>query len=995
MEQETLHALFCNILILETDQRHVHDGSVYSGLISLCIRVFNLPLKDFAWVLCPKPRDVFMPVIMRWHFAFLLILFAPGQGVCMSDKPTFESRIGPMIHTYCLECHSSHKKKGDLDLEAMLTPGMFSRYFKEWENVVEQLHAGDMPPPKAIQPPHTMRQFLADAVDLAVAESSSHDAGDPGDVLLRRMTQAEYLYSIKDLTGLDLAVRSLLPEDIVGAEGFANTGEVQFMQSATLERYLEIARKVASHALVGSGNLHFYRHPGQTGQEWSAIERIQDIYRRYGFRTGAGEGAEPFGLEIFPKAFLALWKHQHRGHFGTPGQSLEEIAKGADLPPLLLQHLQFQLSRADAQPPLQDIIDRWNDLPPPEGFDAAVEISGRLSGVESLFTHIQSWQKQLAEKVSNAEESRLLDVQAALNSKDDAAIEFAGVFPSSSQREPAPSDRDPIPAPFDNTYNNVERNAFHYEIKYHREDTYLSKYLIDARTRKRLDEAWDDLYDSFAYHQAMVNLLWKHFHGPEPQSMDIHTLTPEKLALLPHALKNWVKTMQHAQNKLDVVMERQETQHLQQCLAFAERAWRRPLREHQSQQLKHYYARLRHSMNLSHEEAIRTLICRVLTSPYFLYRPESSRGGQIIKPLDNWELASRLSYFLWASPPDKDLKIAARQGLLDDLQELSLQTQRMLSDPRIERFAEEFFGQWFGFYRFSEYQGVDETHFTHWTPSLRSSLHREALLFFNQLLQKDRHVNMILLSEDGFLNQELGGHYKIPLPDKNGGFQKVSHLSRYQRGGLLGLGFVHAVTSAPLRTSIVKRGDWILRRVLGTPVPPPPADAGSIAVEGDRGNKKTMRELLEAHQRDQKCVQCHQRMDPLGFAMESFGVTGQLRTHYESGLPVEDGGTLPDGTPLQGFAGIRTYLKDQMPLFYRTFCTKLLGYGLGRREQLSDRKLIDSMMDSIGSGEPISQQILLLVTSRQFRHKRVVSQVAGNGVRSLTEWPKKRIATVP
>ena len=157
---------------------------------------------------------------------------------------SFEDNVGEVVQRYCLECHSSEKQKGDIDLEVMLTPGQFARFFKEWELVVEQLDAGDMPPAKADQPTTKDRSLITQSVHHEIERQSTQQSGDPGNMLLRRLTQAEYLNSIEDLTGLPFEFRSLLPGDAVGGEGFANTGEVQFTQDSTIERYLEVALKV-------------------------------------------------------------------------------------------------------------------------------------------------------------------------------------------------------------------------------------------------------------------------------------------------------------------------------------------------------------------------------------------------------------------------------------------------------------------------------------------------------------------------------------------------------------------------------------------------------------------------------------------------------------------------------------------------------------------------------------------------------------------------------
>lgn len=917
--------------------------------------------------------------LYRWLSRLFVLLIAMVS--CFEIVPSvfaavhsFEDHVGEVIQRYCLECHSSEKQKGDIDLEVMLTPGQFARFFKEWEIVVEQLDAGDMPPDKADQPSAKDRSLIAQSVHHEIERQSTQQSGDPGKVLLRRLTQAEYLNSIEDLTGLKFDFRALLPDDAVGGEGFANTGEVQFTQDSSIERYLEVAHKVASHALIGAGDLSFFRDPGDTGQELSAIERIQTIYRQHGFRAGAGEGAEPFGLDIFPKTFFALWIDRHRDALGLSDWALSNAAAFAEVPEKFASHLSDAMELRGALQPLKTIQDAWKVLPAPIGTDLGAEKDRIMPFTQAVFVKVQDWQKQFAKKAKHVEESALLDSNASADQADTAASEFARYFPSVSQREPAPSDRDPIPAPYDNSYNNAERNAFHYQVKYYRYDAFLVEHILDPETARILDVAWNDLYDSFGYHQENLNLLTLHFDPDATDISEMASLFDDQMQQMPAALRQWVVPLKQHYDEVKETMSKRYAAHVEQCLQLAARAWRRDLKEDELNSLRDFYQSVRSELELSHKEAIRALIGRVLTSPSFLYRLEAP--GSNLAPVTSSELAARLSYFLWSSLPDSALLEDAVAGRLQDDGILRGHLKRMLKDTKAAHFAEEFFGQWFGYYQFPDFNGVDEKHFTYWNPALRRLLYQEANLFFTHLVRNDESIDQVVLANDGFLNQKLAEHYGIPWSDSSvdDAFVRVSHLHEHQRGGLLGLGVVHAITSAPLRTSIVKRGDWVLRRVLGTPVPPPPANAGSITTEGESAKTKTMRQLLMAHQKEAACVSCHARMDPLGFAMEIYDVTGKVRREYENGLPVEDYGELRDGTVVRGFEGIRSYLENHMDLFHRTFCTKLIGYALGRKEQLSDRQLIDAMMESLANGEPISKQMEWIVLSPQFRQKRGFEQ---------------------
>ncbi len=269
-------------------------------------------------------------------------------------------------------------------------------------------------------------------------------------------------------------------------------------------------------------------------------------------------------------------------------------------------------------------------------------------------------------------------------------------------------------------------------------------------------------------------------------------------------------------------------------------------------------------------------------------------------------MASRLSYFLWSSKPDAALLRAAAQGELSDPKQLASQTRRMLKDARARRLATEFFGQWLGFYRFDDYSGIDSETFPMFDSELKESLYEESVRFFEYIVMKDRSIDELLFADYAFLNQRLAEHYGIPWEEGGSaseGLVQISGVQKHKRGGLLRLGSVLAVTSAPQRTSAVKRGDWILRRILGTPTPPPPADAGSIPAEEVLPDGLTVRERLEAHRTDSSCVNCHTKIDPLGFALENFNPIGQWRSSYGDGGKIDTTGILDDGSEIADFEG--------------------------------------------------------------------------------------------
>jgi len=370
---------------------------------------------------------------------------------------------------------------------------------------------------------------------------------------------------------------------------------------------------------------------------------------------------------------------------------------------------------------------------------------------------------------------------------------------------------------------------------------------------------------------------------------------------------------------------------------------------------------------------------RVLVSPNFLYKTEIGTFAQtpenvptaeqkvVDVPLNSWELASRLSFFLWSSIPDESLRQAAANGSLLKPGVLREQTLRMLKDRKTETMAKQFTGQWLEFDGFATHTGVDANKFPEFTPELRRDMSKETVSFFTYLIREDRPVREIVQADYSFINERLAKFYGVPNVTGDE-FKKVS-VSAQQRGGLLGMGSILTKTSRPHRTSPVVRGNWLLAAVLGTPTPPPPSDVPELEEAADK--PESMRARLEMHRAHVACSSCHDRIDPLGFVLESFDGIGRLRTVDEAGHAIDTSGKLKDGSTMNGVAGLRKYLADHEDQFLTLFCRKMVGYALGRRVLPTDKVLIQKMKSEMQTNEgKFSAAVLSVVQSRQFLDRR-------------------------
>ncbi len=570
--------------------------------------------------------------------------------------------------------------------------------------------------------------------------------------------------------------------------------------------------------------------------------------------------------------------------------------------------------------------------------------------------------------------------------------EYATLLPPNTHSEPTPADKDPVPDPFDNTYNVPEHDEFVVKVKYIRDDKFVVENMLDLATRKRLDQAWNDLYASFEYHDNYLRLLAKHY-GYDLKDKGIAQMDKAAIEALPAEMRKYVTPLRREYDAVNAAQAAARPGHIKDCLEFASRAWRRPLTEKEKLGLRAFYDKT-FAVEPDHRKAVRALIARILVAPQFLYRVENEKYSGVgsresglspasyrlpttyyrlpnaeAQPLTNWEMASRLSFFLWASIPDNELRRAAAAGELTDTAGIERQVKRMVADPKARRLATEFFGQWLGFYHFDQFRGVDTSRFTDFTDDVKEAMYDEAVSFFEHIIRKNRPISEMLFADYTFLNKDLAKFYGVKTDIKaTDQAELVEGANSFNRGGLLRLGAILTATSAPLRTSPVKRGDWILRRILGTPTPPPPADAGSLPPDDKMFGGLSLKAKLEQHKRNVTCANCHLRIDPLGFSLEHYDSTGRWRDKYSDGNLIEDSAALADKTEIAGVNGLLKYLRAKEPQVRKTFSYKLTGYALGRTVLASDQLLIERMVNA-GGNATFAQLATEIATSKQFRNR--------------------------
>lgn len=415
---------------------------------------------------------------------------------------------------------------------------------------------------------------------------------------------------------------------------------------------------------------------------------------------------------------------------------------------------------------------------------------------------------------------------------------------------------------------------------------------------------------------------------------------------------------------------------------FASRAYRRPATEKEVQRLVSLAESVRQD-GLTWEDSMQFAIQAVLVSPKFLFRVELDENptGKDVRPLDDFQLASRLSYFLWSSMPDEELFTLAREGKLRTA--LKDQVTRMLQDPKADALVDNFALQWLQVKRLETF-APDPEKFSYFNSRLQRAMLEETRLFFAAVMREDRSVLDLLAGDFTFLNQDLARHYNIA--DTNGNpisakatqpkgqsirgseFVRVS-LGDSVRGGLLTQASILAVTSNPTRTSPVKRGKWVLEQLMGTPPPPPPPNVPELEDDGQELTG-SLRQRMEQHRANPACAACHTSMDSMGFALENFDPLGRWRDRDGEFL-IDPAGELPGGERFSGPAELKQVLVSKRELFTRCLAEKMLTYALGRGLEYYDRPAVNQIVESMSRQEfRFSSLVESIVSSEPFTRRR-------------------------
>jgi mono/diheme cytochrome c family protein len=909
----------------------------------------------------------------------------------------FSTQVRPFVEQYCVSCHGPNKHKGGLDLSTFATLTAVTNDPRRWAQVLERLEAQEMPPEEAPhQPPAEERAAVVAWVRDLREREAKRNAGDPGTVLARRLSNAEFDYTIRDLTGVDIRPTREFPVDPANEAGFDNSGESLAMSPALLKKYLAAARLVAEHVVLKPEGFVFAPHPvvTDTDRDKYCVRRIIDFYDRH-----------KVDLADY---FLAAWKYRHRDRLGRGDAGLSQFATEAGLSAKYLTTVWPLLTQSPHAPgPLGDVQAGWQDLPA----DVHEQDEARR-GCERLRDLVLRLRKGLvpavdkltAKGISNGSQpfilwrnGRLAAQHMSGTGDEETTARFCRVFPATF----VVTERAPYYDPGSSPKGRLLSAGFHLMQGYYRDDAPLCELVLDDRERRELDALWDELnfitlvpmrqYKDFIFFErAEPPRYMREAEFDFARSEDKDATSEEKMTRLAKAYIAKARRFGAGDEALGAIetyftnisadirrVERErlaaEPSHLDALLKFTERAYRRPLAAAERDEVLAFYHKLREKDELSHEEALRDTLASVLLSPNFCYRLDLAEPGTAARPLPDYALASRLSYFLWSSMPDDELLGHAAAADLHRPEVLTAQARRMLHDPKVRGLATEFGGNWLDFRRFEEHNSVDRARFPSFTNELRQAMFEEPVRYLTDVAQQNRSVLDLLYANDTFVNRPLASHYGMPQPPKgSGAWIHVEDARPYGRGGLLPMAVFLTKNAPGLRTSPVKRGYWVVRRVLGEQIPPPPPTVPELPKDEANLGELTLAQVLARHRADKSCAGCHRRFDSVGLVFEGFGPIGERRTKDLGGRLFTTAATFPDGKDRDGLAGLREYLHDKRQGDYvDNLCRKLFAYALGRGLQPSDDEALAAMRTRLAADTyAFGSLVEAIITSPQFLNKR-------------------------
>jgi hypothetical protein len=901
--------------------------------------------------------------------------------------------VQPLLEKYCFDCHGNGEHKGDVALDTYDTAADVLKGRTVWETVLHHVNSLEMPPSDAAAfPDRAERDRISVWIEKTLYNyDPTHP--DPGRVTVHRLNRNEYRNTIRDLVGVDFQPAYDFPADNSGF-GFDNVSDVLSLSPTLMEDYLSAAGDLLDQAIatdpVPSQTRRFpanlmqfgFNADGDKGDGWMPLSALEEdglamtlpvsggeyLVRTQAYNKGRGgaTGAKPTLLTcMIDDAITHVWAITATSQ-DTPGIYEARMS----IPPgkhriLVLNHrvrgganeLHMENGRIGQKQP-GTIMVKWVELEGPltNSVTRHPAKSLAITGPGEFNSHDQWVMEHNGEAATkfivpkDGEYILRAEAYAQQAGPDPAKMEFRiDGKPVQSFDVLAPATRIPTSGQriFSTLLLEAQPQMYEFQIKLAPGSRQFSAAFVNEFADPKNEDPNLRKRALIVDHLEVVGLA-------EPAAL------PE----MPAPIKTLFAGVNPTGNpKPDAAAKSAR----QIVTAFASKAWRRPAASAEIDRMMTLYNSAQKD-GLSFLASVKLPMKAVLVSPNFLFRGEiqpDPNNPESVHPIDEYALASRLSYFLWSSTPDQELTDLAAHNKLR--KQIDAQVHRMLASPKAQAFVENFAGQWLEI-RNLKFVEPDKELYPEFDENLRNDMLKETELFFGSVLREDHSVLDFLNGDYTFVNNRLAKLYGITnvIGDD---FQRVS-LAGTPRRGVFTQASVLTVTSNPTRTSPVKRGKWVLEELLGTPPPPPPPVVPPLKNDGQPVGG-TLRHQMEEHRANPTCASCHARMDPIGFGLENFDAIGAWRDK-EGDFAIDSSGKLVSGESFKGAPELSNILATtKRDFFVRCLTEKMLTYALGRGTEYYDRTTIQQITTDLAKNQyKFSTLILDVVNSLPFEMRR-------------------------
>ncbi|WP_395719105.1 DUF1592 domain-containing protein [Prosthecobacter sp.] len=873
----------------------------------------------------------------------------------------YNQRILPLLQKYCYDCHGDGTDKGDFALDEYPEYSKLIADKVMWDHARQQLVTHVMPPEKKDKPSLPERDEIVSWIDSTVFWFDPQKI-DPGHVTFRRLNRTEYNNTIRDLLMVDMRPANEFPPDDTGY-GYDNIGDVLSVSPLLMEKYIRAANAVAEQAFDTSeveridlelGAKKFWNQKGET-KEWDGVRWFHSnaeaatkftapasgtyVLKLRVSATQAGPDAAKLALHVGDKELgefdVTARYHGEKG----PWQTIKkEVQLNGGEQKIVVR---FTNDFSDPQNPDPDRRDRnlaidkieiegpFGLLPPRGTRLVQWLLDGKPAGLPAMKLSGEDFER--GEGDSNRD-TGAIQLASSGYVKHPVEITKAGkyrlIIKAGAQQAGGE------PAKFDVRLAGKNAGSFSVTAKNQAPQWFRAE--AELPEGKHEIQVWflNDFYDE---------------KTRQDRNFWLHQLTIEGPVDQPGGV---------AESEVHALVDK-----------LGARLFRRPMRDEEKSKW-HAFADLGHKEGLQPLDTLSYVLRGMLVSPGFIYRGSPQPVGEVkngVALIDEYSLASRLSYFLWSSPPDDRLLQLAAKGELR--KNFAGEFKRMLADWRGYSLGENFAGQWLQL-RDMDIVSPDTRAFPDWKGGLGYLMKRESQMLFDHILHENRSVIEFLNADYTFVNDKLARFYGIQGV-KGDKFQKVS-LQGTPRGGILTHGSILTLTSNPTRTSPVKRGKYLLEQILGTPPPPAPGGVPPLDEKKARFGNLTLRQQFAEHRSNASCAGCHAFLDPMGFAFENYDAIGRWRDQ-EKKQPIDASGSLVRGQTFQDLADLRTLLvRDMSAQFVKNLAENLLTYALGRGIEYSDKPTVEEIVKRTrASGDRFQDLILAVCESVPFQKMRV------------------------